>query len=163
MVDRDAIVGQEVPPQTVVIERGPLSLFARAVTDNDPIYQDPRVAKEAGFDAIPAPPTFGFAFHHQGLFPELQPEGSGKTNPIMAAIGALMKEGGLVLHGEQEFVYHRPVLAGDVLTSSGSIKDLYEKEGKAGGKMTFVRTETDWRDADDGLVLTSIMTLIHRA
>ena len=162
MVDRDQIVGQELPPQRVVIERGPLSYFARAVRDDNPIYRDPKAAEGAGFDAIPAPPTYGFAFHHQGLFAEMQPEGAGATNPIMAAIGALMQEGGLVLHGEQEFVYHRPVKVGDVLTSSGTIKDLYEKEGKAGGKMTFVETETDWRDESGELVLTSIMTLIHR-
>ena len=46
------------------------------------------------------------------------------------------------LHGAQEFVFERPVLAGDVLTSeSGGIK-TYEKQGKRGGVMKFVEAET---------------------
>jgi len=162
VVDREKVVGQEMPSQTVVIERGPVSNFAKAVKDDNAIYQDPRTAKDAGFPAVPAPPTYGFAFHHWGQFPELQPEGAGISNPIMGVIGALMKSGGLVLHGEQSFVYHRPILAGDQLTSRGVIKDMYEKEGKAGGKMTFVAAETQWIDQTGELVLTSTMTLLHR-
>jgi acyl dehydratase len=97
-----------------------------------------------------------------GAYPEIQPEGSSDVNPVMHAIGALMKEGGLVLHGEQEFVYHRPVLVGDELTSQGTIKDIYAKEGSS-GTMTFVVTETDWLDESGDKVITAIMTLIHRA
>ncbi len=37
-------------------------------------------------------------------------------------------KGALVLHGEQEFEYHRPVEVGDVLVGEGVIKDIYEKE-----------------------------------
>ena len=161
MVDRDSIVGQQMPPQRVVVERAAVSVFAKAVKDESPVYQDPRAADAAGLDGIPAPPTFGFAFHQWGAYPEIQPDGATATNPVMGAIGALMKTGGLVLHGEQEFVYHRPMLVGDVLTSRGVIKDLYEKEGKA-GTMTFVVTETDWLDQTGQPVLTSIMTLLHR-
>lgn len=157
------VVGKPTPPQTVVIERGPVSYFATAVKDENPIYHDPRAAEEAGFPAIPAPPTFAFAMHHMGAFREIQPEGADDVNPIMHAIGALMEEGGLVLHGEQGFIYHRPIYVGDTLTGEGTIKDLYEKEGSGGKTMTFVVTETDWKDASGEPVVTTVMTLIHRA
>ena len=156
------VIGKPLPAQTDVIERGPVMNFARAVKDDSPIYSDPSAAAEAGLGANPAPPTYAFAMHHFGAFPDLQPEGAGDTNPIMDAIGALMQSGGLVLHGEQEFVYHRPIQVGDVLTSRGTIKDLYEKQGSS-DTMTFVVTETEWLDQDQQPVVTSLMTLLHRA
>ena len=156
------LIGSPLPPQTVVIERGPVTNFARAIKDDSPIYADPHAAADAGFDAIPAPITIPFAMHHMGAFVELQPEGAEATNPMMKAIGALMASGGLVLHGEQEFVYARAIQVGDVLTGTGTITDLYEKEGSGGKAMTFVVAETQWRDQRDELVCTSIMTLLHR-
>lgn len=155
------LVGSPTPPTTVVVERGPVSNFATAVTDENAIYQDPREAEAHGFDHIPAPPTWGFAMGHWGKFPEQQPKGASDESPIMHAIGALMKQGGMVLHGEQEFFYHRAMEVGDRLTSSGEIKDVYTKEGSS--TMTFVVTEEEWRDTSDELVLTTRMTLLHRA
>ena len=154
--------GTALPSQRVVIERGPVANFATAVTDTNPVFHDARAASEAGFDAIPVPPTFPFAMHAWGAFPEIQParEDEG-PDPVSAAIGELMSGGGLLLHGEQEFVYHRTPQVGDVLTSTGSIKDVYVKEGSS-GTMTFVVTETEWRDEDDAPVVTTTMTLLHR-
>jgi acyl dehydratase len=156
------IIGKELGSNTVVLERGPVSNFAKAVKDENPVYLRPDAAQEAGFDNIPAPPTYAFAMNHFGQFPELQPEGKG-GNPMFEVIGTLMKSGGMVLHGEQEFVYHRPMVVGDVLTSEGKVTDMYEKEGSGGKKMTFVTAETLWRDASGEPVVTSIMTLLHRA
>src|SRR5688572_20892392 len=95
------VIGQPVPAQTVVIERGPVANFAKAVKDDSAVYNDPRAAAAEGFDAIPAPPTYPFAMHHWGVFPELQPEGDGTPHPMLRAIGELMANGGLILHGEQ--------------------------------------------------------------
>lgn len=156
-------IGKPMPPQTVVVERGPVANFARAVKDDNPVYADVRAAAESGFDAIPAPPTFTFAMHHWGVFPELQPEGAGGAHPMLQALGELMADGGLILHGEQEFTYHRPLLAGQQLTASGSVKDIYRKESSGGKAMTFIVTETIWSDQAGQPVVTSTMTLLHRA
>lgn len=162
MAATDAI-GKPIPPQTVVLERGPVSNFARAVTDQNPVYSDPAAAAEAGFDAIPAPVTFPFAWHHWGAFGELQPEGSDATHPMIEAMGELLANGGLILHGEQEFIYARQPVVGDQLTASGTVKDVYEKTSSSGKTMTFIIVETQWRDTADSLVATSTMTLLHRA
>jgi len=66
-----------------------------------------------------------------------------------------------VLHGEQEFVYHRPIVEGDVLTSAGRISDIYEKESK-GSIMTFIVMETEWTDEAGAPVVTERFNLIHR-
>lgn len=156
-------IGKPVPPQTVVIERGPVTNFARAVKDGNPVYADPRAAHAAGFDAIPTPPTYPFAMHHWGTFAERQPDGADAQHPMVAAIGELMKGGGLILHGEQEFTYHRQPLVGDVLSAHGTVRDVYEKTSSSGKTMTFIVTETQWRDEADEPVVTATMTLLHRA
>lgn len=155
--------GASLPPRTVVVERGPVSIFATAVTDDNAVYQDRRAAREAGFEAIPAPPTWPMAMDHWGSFPETQPEGATADDPTWQIIGELMEDGGLILHGEEEFVYHRPIEVGDVLTSSGRIADVYTKESSTGTTMTFVVSETDWHDESGEPVVTEIRTVLHRA
>ena len=46
--------------------------FADAVGSTSPIYHDPDAAKAAGFDSIPAPPTWPFAMEFSGKFAEIQ-------------------------------------------------------------------------------------------
>ncbi len=81
----------------------------------------------------------------------------------MEIIGSLMAKGGMVLHGEQDFIDHRPVVVGDVLTCEGKVTDLYSKESSTGKVMTFLVTEDVYSDAAGDPVLTSRMNLIHRA
>jgi len=74
-----------------------------------------------------------------------------------------MSKGGIILHGEQEFEYFRPVVVGDVLLGEGTVKDAYTKDSK-GKTMTFIVTETQWKDATTGEpVVTTRFNLIHRS
>jgi acyl dehydratase len=160
-----SVIGKKTTSSRLAVERGPVSNFAKAVTDDSPIYQNVRAAVDAGFESIPTPPTYGFAMAHWGSFPENQPPPDPEADPgaVMKVIGGLMAQGGLVLHGEQEFEYHRPVVVGDVLLSEGSITDAYEKESR-GKTMTFLVSETRYTEERTGeLVLTSRMNLIHRS
>jgi acyl dehydratase len=147
----------------VVIERGPVTNFAIAVCDHNPVYRDSKAAEAAGLDAIPVPPTFPFVMETWGRFAEIQPEDAPRGNPMGEVIGPLMAKGGIILHGEQEFEYHRPVKVGDVLYGEGKVVDAYAKESK-GKTMTFVVTEVAWRDETTGEpVVTTRMNIIHRA
>lgn len=157
------IIGKPTGTKVVTVERGQLALFADAVLDRSPIYRDARAAAEAGLPGIPAPPTYPFVMENFGAYPELQPSDAPAGNPMAEVLGPLMANGGLILHGEQEFTYHRPVLAGDVLVGEGRVADAYRKESK-GRTMTFVVMETAWRDQASGEpVCTSRMNIIHRA
>jgi len=155
------LIGTTTQVSTVVVERGPVSFFAECVFDDDPATKDAAAAVDAGFDSIVATPTFPIAMEAWGRFPELQnPEQQGPG--MMAALAPLMAKGGLILHGEQSFSYHRPVMVGDVLRGVGTIVDAYAKESK-GKTMTFVVTETVWSDASTGdPVVTSRFNIIHR-
>ena len=156
------LTGRPLPPQTVVVERGPVGFLARAVTDTSPVFQDARAAADAGFDAVPASPTYPFVMAHQGAWPELQPDGATSEHPLREVITTLMADGGMILHGGQEFTYHRPVLVGDRLTATGRIADVTVKEKGDGRRTTVVVAETDWHDPAGAPVVTSTMTLIHR-
>jgi len=158
-----SIIGQPTGTSTVVVERGPVAFFADAVLDTNPIYRSPEAARAAGFPAIPAPPTFPIAMEAWGKFAELQAADAPTGSPLMKVLGSLMAKGGLILHGEQEFVYHRPVVVGDVLVGEGRVADAYRKESK-GRTMTFVVTETSWVDQRTGEpVVTARFNVIHRA
>jgi hypothetical protein len=157
------IIGKPTGKAKVVVERGPVSHFAEAVGSTSPIYRNPEAAKAAGLGAIPAPPTWPFAMEFSGKFEEIQPADAPTGNPLMGAMGPLMAKGGLILHGEQEFIYHRPILVGDVLVSEGKITDAYQKESR-GKTMTFIVSETTWSDDKTGEpVVTARFNLIHRS
>lgn len=122
------------------VERGKIAEFARACLNESDAYRRT--------DAV-APPTFPRTLAFWA------PRGGGEQRG----------RGGMdlrrVLHGEQEFEYVRPLRAGDVLTATSAVKDTYEKEGKRGGTMRFVLSETTFRDQDGEIVAYSRSTTIE--
>ena len=157
-----SVIGRVIARRVVAVDRAPVSVFAKAVKDRSRAYQDPREAEAAGFDSIPAPPTFPFAMPYWGEHPELQdglePVGS---NPLWEVMGKLGP--GLVLHGEQEFEYSRPVMVGDVLEGEDVLSDVYQRESDT-HVMTFMVTETRWKAKGNGEpVVTARFNLVHRA
>jgi acyl dehydratase len=162
-MDLKNYIGKPTGAGTVHVERGSVSRFAHAVTDANPVYHDLRAAQAAGFDAPPVPPTWTFSSGFLGTWPEDQPADptGGEGSPMMKIMRALMKNGGLVLHGEQEFRYHQSVQCGDVLHWSGKITDIYTKESK-GKVMTFIVMENVFSNKAGEPVVTEIFNLIHR-
>ncbi len=67
-----------------------------------------------------------------------------------------------MLHGEQEFIYHRPIRAGDRLSCQMKVTDVYEKEGK-NGPMQFLVMDTEMKDEEGELVVISRTNIIYRA
>ena len=136
--------GQTSGTQRVVIERGPVRVFAEALGDADDVYQR---------DEAPVPPTFPFVMSYWGSL------GSGGAAGL--PIERLRGPGRAILHGEQAFEYHRWPEVGDTLEGTTTITDVYEKERSNGGKLEFYVTETAWRDAiTHDPVVTAIFTLV---
>jgi acyl dehydratase len=161
--DWSGFIGRSTGSTVVTVERGHVARFAAAVKDDNPVTRDLDAAHRAGLPGLVAPPTYPFVMGQFGAYPELQTEDPDAVNPMAAIIGPLLAAGGLLLHGEQEFTYVRPVMAGDVLVGEGKVVDVYQKESK-GRTMTFVVVETAWRERDSGSpVCTARMNMIHRA
>jgi acyl dehydratase len=158
-----SIIGKPTGAWKITVERGPVTAFANALADPNPVYRDARAAHDAGFRDLPAPPTFTFAMSFWGAFTEDQPEDpTGGVNPMHGVMGALHAQGALVLHGEQEFTYHRTVQVGDVLLGAGEVVDVYEKDTDS-ATMTFIVIRTNWTDAESGApVVTEQFNLIAR-
>jgi hypothetical protein len=136
--------GQKGGTQKVVIERGPVRVFADAILDPDPVYNG---------DGAPVPPTFPFVMSYWGSLGE----GGAAGLPIEKLRGP----GRAILHGEQEFEYYRWPKVGDVLEGSSEITDVYEKEKSSGGTLEFYVQETTWKDQATGEpVVKNIFTLV---
>jgi hypothetical protein len=144
-----SVIGKQTGAWRVVLDRAVLANFAKSVGDTSRVYQREEAARAAGLAAVPAPPTFTFAAPYWGAFrADEQPADptAGAGNPMHSIMGDLFAKGALVLHGEQEFTYHRTPVAGDVLDGLQTITDIYEKETDT-AHMTFVVMETVWTDA----------------
>jgi len=136
--------GQDLGTATVRIESGPVRVFAEAVKDRSPQYREEHAL---------VPPTFPFVWGYWGTI-------VGKTKGL--PIDRLRGTGRMILHGEQEFVYHRPARVGDVLEGSSRITDVYEKDTPS-ALMEFYVQETSWKDASTGEPVVDVkFTLIVR-
>ena len=136
-------VGRESTPLVVDVERGHIRRFAEAVGDTNPIYVDEAAARAAGHPRIPAPPTFAIAL---------------RANDPRGGIELDWRK---LLHGEQEFIFSRPLYAGDRLTIVGRIAAADVKQTKS-GVMDVMVLETVASDADGGQVFVARSTVLVR-
>jgi acyl dehydratase len=137
MIDRK-FIGHEHPPHTAEVEKGRLRMFAKAIGETDPVYSDEDAAKAAGHPALPVPPTFLFCLNLE------RPDPYSFLETLGVNLAGL-------LHGEQHFTYHRMAYAGDTLTFSSRISDVYDKKG---GALEFFDTITSVSNQDGEDVAT---------
>jgi len=141
------LIGKEIPAFEMAIERGKIKEFAEAIGDDNPIYRDPAYAQKSPFGQILAPPTFAAT------------KAFWRTGGSNAEIAGL--DNRFVLHGEEEYEYFKPIIAGEILTCRGKITEAYEKAGKRGGKMTFVVFEFTFYNQKGEKVQVSRSTTIQ--
>jgi acyl dehydratase len=131
-----AFIGTQLPATTLTVDAGRLRFFAKAIGETNPLYTDLEAAKAAGHADLPVPPTFLFSI-------ELE-------NPDQ--FRWIVDQGidpRFVLHGEQSFTYHSIAHAGDTLTATPRIVDVYSKKG---GALEFIVKNTAVTRADGSAV-----------
>jgi hypothetical protein len=63
------------------------------------------------------------------------------------------------MHAEQEYIFHGPPpRAGTTLTAQSRITDIYSKQGRRGGTLTFAVMVTEFRDEHGTLVAEARLT-----
>ena len=143
------MIGRVLSTGSATVSAEHVAAFARALGDPNPLYVDPEAARRGPFGTIVAPPTYPIAFMVQAL--------AGGADVFLELGLDFMT----LVHGEQEFEYTRPIKAGEMLTLTGRIADLYEKQG-SNGMLDFAVLETEAVDAAGQPVFFSRNTLISR-
>lgn len=149
------------------VEASHIMMFARAIGDPNPVYENESYAQGTEAGGIIAPPTFPQASAQFDPNYRLRPKigepwmGSGAN-----ATGIPPKEPGEAddtptgmgargLHAEQHFEYHRHVRPGDVLSTTVKPGETWEKQSKRAGTLKFSETVTEYRDQTGELVITA--------
>ncbi len=142
-VNKDAI-GKQYPPVSYEVGREKIREYAHAVGAANPVHHDREAAEAAGFRNVVAPPMFCVVYSAPAV-------GPGVLDPEVGINLAAM------VHGEQEFVWGEPVCAGDEITTSAKITDIYERGG-----MGFYVFETVSTNQDGAEVVRGTWTDIVR-
>jgi acyl dehydratase len=140
------LIGTTRAGGSLLITRSRLRLFAKATGQEDPVFVDVKAAKQAGHRDLPVPPTFLFAVDLEVPDPFA----------YLAELGVDLRT---ILHGEQAFTYHATAHAGDEVSSSSVVTDVFEKKG---GVLQFMVTETPVVNQDGTTVVTMRNTLVVR-
>src|SRR4051794_23432128 len=139
------LVGRSYPPSAVYeVGRAKIAEFAAAVGAADPVHTDPEAARAAGYPDVIAPPTFAIVVSLEAAMSVLQdPE--------------VDLDYSRVVHGEQKFVHHRPIRAGDRLVATTTIDAA---RSVAGNDLLTARVDLATEDGEP--VCTSTSMLVAR-
>jgi acyl dehydratase len=143
-----ALLGKAYPSLHYEVGREKLREFAAAVGETDPLYHDLGTARAAGFADLPAVPTFPVVL-------SLRAATAAYEDPELGVDFAR------VVHGEQEFTYERPVVAGDRLTATPTVVDVRSR-GRSRGRHETLTIETSIRTEDGEAVCTARSTVVIR-
>jgi len=139
----DDLVGRQFTAGGVYeVSRAKIREFASAVGDSSPLSLDVDAASKAGYDDLVAPPTFAWIPCMRGL------------GEVMTRLGAPLQR---QVHGEQGFTHHRPIVAGDVLTTTATA----ERIRNVGGNL-FVTVSCVISDATGEPVTTARSVVVVR-
>ncbi len=146
----------EFPAYVFQVSRTDIARFARATGETDPIHFDPDAARAAGHADVVATTMFPYVIrmHASSLSGEITEDGSpgGDVPPIPTT---------RAMAGETEITFGAPIVAGDTITVTKRVADLYEKEGRS-GPLVFVAMEFVFTNQHDRMVAREVFTRIYR-
>ncbi|KJC51213.1 acyl dehydratase [Bradyrhizobium sp. LTSP885] len=137
MADQSA-VGRMFTPVTARVEPGRLRFFLDTLGERNPVYRN---------EAAPVPPTYLFCLEMMD------------APDAFEFLNALDIDLARVLHGEQRFDYHAPVVVGDTLTFRSRVESVTDKKG---GAMTLIVVETAVTNQNGAHVADTSRTIVVR-
>ncbi|GAA4870002.1 FAS1-like dehydratase domain-containing protein [Serinicoccus chungangensis] len=137
--------GREYPPAgPFEVTREQLAAFADAVGASSPAHRDPEAARAMGHADVVAPPTFAVRLAQACEAQLVEDPGAGI-------------DFSRVVHGQEGFVHHRPITAGDSLTGTLHVDTMREAGGHG-----MVATRVELVDAAGAAVTTVTSTIVVR-
>jgi len=141
-----AFIGRSYPPTPVYeVGREKIREFATAIGDESPVYRDPAAARALGHPDVIAPPTFAIVISSE----------AGRQAVFDPELGLDYSR---VVHGEQRFVHHRPIRAGDRLQGVLVVENIRTAAGN-----DILSTRVDLTTENGEPVTTAYSTLVARA
>ena len=111
-----------------------IQTFNRSIGETNPVFTDAAAARAAGYPCLVAPPTFCTLLVRNVELPDID-----------------LKFGRARFHAGQRVQARAPIFAGDRLTASSHLKEVYPKTGRS-GTMVFTVWETTFRNQDGAVV-----------
>ena len=145
MAVNEDFLGRSYPPTPpFAVGREHIRDFATAVGATDRVHHDVEAAQAAGYADLVAPPTFA-------VIPGQRTDRQFIIDPEADV------DYSRVVHGEQRFTHHRPIVAGDELRGVLHIDAI-----RAAGGHQMVTMRSELTDALDKPVATSLSTIVIR-
>jgi acyl dehydratase len=139
-----SLKGKEYIEVSFTVDRDHVIRFCDAIGEDNPIFRDEAAAKAAGYDGQIAPPTFITALQIQ-------------TSGQVVMDQELGLNYSMVVHGEQEYDYTRPLRVGESLTAIPRIADIYSR-----GRNEFLITEAEIKDETGDVLCVARSTILSR-
>lgn len=145
MIDKKYI-GKKYEPVVYEVGKEKIKEYANAVDDLNPLYLNDEYAKNSKYGRIIAPPVFAVVFSKDVVAKVL-------LDPELALNLPML------VHGEQEFEFHKVVKSGDVIITEGEIADIYSKPEK---KLEFLVFKITSKNQEGEIVCIGKYTFIVR-
>lgn len=137
--------GRTYPPSgPYAVDAATLAAFAAAVGSSDPVHTDRAAAQAAGYRDVIASPTFAVSIAQQCDRQLIEDPEAGI-------------DFARVVHGEQRFVHHRPITAGDEVLGALTVDSV-----RAAGGHAMVTTRTELSTVGGEHLCTATSTIVIR-
>jgi acyl dehydratase len=137
-----AFAGRTYPAGPVhTVSAAKIAEFARATGAASPLHTDAEAARRAGHADVLAPPTFLVSLAQATEAQYIEDPASGI-------------DFSRVVHGEETFTLHRPVVAGDRLVPTLTVESV-----RAAGGHAMVTTRVDLAD-EDGVEVAAVRSML---
>ncbi|WP_062516963.1 FAS1-like dehydratase domain-containing protein [Demequina gelatinilytica] len=143
-VNTEAVGRAYGPHEPYEVTRVKIREFADAVDAYSFAHRSEEAARAEGFSDAVAPTTFAVVIAQQAEFHVV----------VDPEVGVDFSR---VVHADERFTHHRPIIAGDLISATVHIDDIKQRGG-----ISTVTTRTELTDEDGAPVSTVISTLAVR-
>jgi acyl dehydratase len=143
-LNRDFVGRTFAASEPYEVSREKIREFADAIGDQNPVYRSREAAAKLGHPDVIAPPTFAIVL-------------SFRLGGGVVLDPGLGLDYSRVVHGEQKFIHHRPIRAGDVLVGTPRIVDIRDA-----GRNELMTWTAELSTPEGELVCTTVNTLVSR-
>jgi acyl dehydratase len=139
-----ALVGPVGGPVSMPVELGAVRRMSLAVEDFDPVHYDEAAARRRGYRGIIAPWPLLWSYFFNCTEYHLD-----------------LTFGKATVHGQDEYLFHEPMIVGDVITVATAITSARLKQGRS-GPLGQVESERRFTNQDGQLCAVLNTTLFRR-